>query len=142
MDNELKVTDIMRPAILSSMSWLQFLTILSTIGMVLIFLMGILVLVASLNSEMQMAMASQSVSPMAFKLVGFIYILTGLICLYPIIQSFALISNTRRALRLNNQQSLEKASFNMRNALRYQGILAIIFIILYIAFFIFAFNAR
>ena len=119
MEN-LKITESIQQNLLSAVKWLKFLTILGTIGMVLIALCGVVSLfLPSYTGGTVMAL-------MYFVICGLYY--------YPIKKGYDIVSSTRDAMNNASQDSLELCADNVKSVLKYLGILNIVLLSLYALF--------
>lgn len=129
MEN-LTITEGIRSKMLSSMKWLQFLTILSCIGVaILLFIALIMFALGNIVEEPRL-------SGLSGGLLGCIYLIVAAIYIYPIKKCFDLISNTRKAMIEDSQVGLEESANNLHAILKFCGILAIIAICLYFLIFV------
>ena len=121
MEN-LKITESIQQNLLSAVKWLKFLTILGTIGMVLIALCGVVSLfLPSYIGGTVMAL-------MYFVICGLYY--------YPIKKGYDIVRSTRDAMNNASQDSLELCADNVKSVLKYFGILNIVLLSLYALFVI------
>lgn len=126
MEN-LRITENIQKNLLSATKWLKFMTILSTVGVALFFIIGIVLLFIPTNGR----------DPGA--LFGVIYMLLTLLYFYPIKKSFDLIKNTRDAMGNASQMGLEQAAANVKSILKYFGILSIVCLSIYALLFVIGF---
>jgi beta-lactamase regulating signal transducer with metallopeptidase domain len=103
------------------------MTILGTVGVALLFIIGIVLLFIPTNGR----------DPGA--LFGVIYMLLTLLYFYPIKKSFDLIKNTRDAMGNASQMGLEQAAANVKSILKYFGILSIVCLSIYALLFVIGF---
>ena len=121
MEN-LRITENIQNNLLTATKWLKFMTILSTVGVALFFIIGIVLLFIPTYDGVPGA------------LYGVIYMLLTL--LY-----FDLIKNTRDAMGNASQMGLEQAAANVKSILKYFGILSIVCLSIYALIFIICFIA-
>ena len=126
MEN-LRITENIQNNLLTATKWLKFMTILSTVGVALFFIIGIVLLFIPTNGR----------DPGA--LFGVIYMLLTLLYFYPIKKSFDLIKNTRDAMGNASQMGLEQAAANVKSILKYFGILSIVCLSIYALLFVIGF---
>ena len=126
MEN-LRITENIQSNLLSATKWLKFMTILGTVGVALIFIIGVVLLFVPTYDGVPGA------------IVGVIYMLLTLLYFYPIKKSFDLIKNTRDAMGNASQMSLEQAAANVKSILKYFGILSIVCMSIYAMIFIVCF---
>ncbi len=62
---------------------------------------------------------------------GLIYIIIGAICLYPVIKMLNYANKMKTAIRSGSQAFYEEALSNFNSAVKFWGILAIIFMVIY-----------
>ena len=128
MEN-LRITENIQNNLLSATKWLKFMTILSTVGVALFFIIGIVLLFIPTYDGVPGA------------LYGVIYMLLTLLYFYPIKKSFDLIKNTREAMGNASQVGLEQAAANVKSILKYFGILSIVCLSIYALILIICFIA-
>lgn len=128
MEN-LRITENIQNNLLTATKWLKFMTILSTVGVALFFIIGIVLLFIPTYDGVPGAV------------YGAIYILLTLLYFYPIKKSFDLIKNTRDAMGNASQMGLEQAAANVKSILKYFGILSIVCLSIYALIFIICFIA-
>ena len=128
MEN-LRITENIQSNLLSAAKWLKFMTILSTVGVALFFIIGIVLLFIPTYDGVPGA------------LYGVIYMLLTLLYFYPIKKSFDLIKNTREAMGNASQMGLEQAAANVKSILKYFGILSIVCLSIYALLFVIGFIA-
>ena len=122
MEDQLQITASFKEHMLSARKWLKFLTVLSTIGLVLMVLAGIAMMFVP-------SLAGVGVPGVA---LGIIYFVIALIYLYPIVKCFALCGNIDRAMKQDAQADLELMAKNTNSVLKFFGIIAILVICLYV----------
>lgn len=128
MEN-LRITENIQSNLLSATKWLKFMTILGTVGVALLFIIGIVLLFIPTYDGVPGA------------LYGVIYMLLTLLYFYPIKKSFDLIKNTREAMGNASQVGLEQAAANVKSILKYFGILSIVCLSIYALILIICFIA-
>lgn len=128
MEN-LRITENIQSNLLSATKWLKFMTILGTVGVALLFIIGIVLLFIPTYDGVPGA------------LYGVIYMLLTLLYFYPIKKSFDLIKNTREAMGNASQMGLEQAAANVKSILKYFGILSIVCLSIYALILIICFIA-
>ena len=128
MEN-LRITENIQNNLLTATKWLKFMTILSTVGVALFFIIGIVLLFIPTYDGVPGA------------LYGVIYMLLTLLYFYPIKKSFDLIKNTRDAMGNASQMGLEQAAANVKSILKYFGILSIVCLSIYALLFVIGFIA-
>ena len=128
MEN-LRITENIQNNLLTATKWLEFMTILGTVGVALFFIIGIVLLFIPTYDGVPGA------------LYGVIYMLLTLLYFYPIKKSFDLIKNTREAMGNASQMGLEQAAANVKSILKYFGILSIVCLSIYALILIICFIA-
>ncbi len=107
--------------------WTSFFAIL---GFIFIGLM--LVVALSFGSIYSQIGANRYVAPFPTFLIGFIYIVFGIIYFFPILYLYRFSSWTRKALILKSTSDLNLAFRNLKRHYRYMGIITIIILGLYV----------
>jgi hypothetical protein len=128
----LRVSPKMKESLLSSMKWIQFFVILTCVGM------GILVIIAIVMLAMSslFPVADAEMSPLFMLGMGLLYLVFGVLYVYPIIKGFKLIDHTRKALRAGTNSDFEASADDLHSIMKYCGWLTIILFVLYIIFMI------
>ena len=128
----LRVSPKMKESLLSSMKWIQFFVILTCVGM------GILVIIAIVMLAMSslVPVADAEMSPLFMLGMGLLYLVFGVLYVYPIIKGFKLIDHTRKALRAGTNSDFEASADDLHSIMKYCGWLTIILFVLYIIFMI------
>ena len=128
----LRVSSKMKESLLSSMKWIQFFVILSCVGM------GILVIIAIVMLAMSslFPVADAEMSPLFMLGMGLLYLVLGVLYVYPIIKGFKLIDHTRKALRAGTNSDFEASADDLHSIMKYCGWMTIISFVLYIIFMI------
>ena len=128
----LRVSPKMKESLLSSMKWIQFFVILSCVGM------GILVIIAIVMLAMSsfFPVAEAEMSPLFMLGMGLLYLVVGVVYVYPIVKGFKLIDHTRKALRAGTNSDFEASADDLHSIMKYCGWLTIISFVLYIIFMI------
>ena len=128
----LRVSPKMKESLLSSMKWIQFFVILSCVGM------GILVIIAIVMLAMSsfFPVENPDMSPLIMLCMGLIYLVVGVVYVYPIVKGFKLIDHTRKALRAGTNSDFEASADDLHSIMKYCGWITIISFVLYIIFMI------
>ena len=135
MENEalnLKVTSDMQANLLSGAKWLKFLTVVATVGVVLLLLLSI--------GCFGLAVAGTTVgeyTPGLLFCVGCVYLVCVGLYVYPIKKVFSLVKNIREAMNDCSQVGFEDAADDFRSILKYCGIVTIIALGIYALMLIF-----
>lgn len=125
MEN-LRITESIQQNLLSAAKWLKFLTVLGTIGMVLIALIGVVCLFIP------------SYEGVNGPVIAVIYFVMCALYYYPIKKCYNIVSSTREAMNNDSLDSLELCADNLRSVLKYFGILSIVVMVLYALIIVFA----
>ena len=146
MEEEIKTTgmvvdETMKADLLSSAKWAKFLLVLYAIGLVILFAVGIAMIVFGNKFGACFPGADPNVHvgpnpPCPFPgnvglFVGIIYIVLGVIMLYPLVKGFQFANNTKAACLTGSEEKLARGFAGMRSYLKFYGILAIIALIIY-----------
>ena len=128
----LRVSSKMKESLLSSMKWIQFFVILTCVSL------GILVIIAIVMLAMSslFPVADAEMSPLFMLGMGLLYLVLGVLYVYPIIKGFKLIDHTRKALRAGTNSDFEASADDLHSIMKYCGWMTIIFFVLYIIFMI------
>ena len=128
----LRVSPKMKESLLSSMKWIQFFVILTCVSL------GILVIIAIVMLAMSslFPVADAEMSPLFMLGMGLLYLVFGVLYVYPIIKGFKLIDHTRKALRAGTNSDFEASADDLHSIMKYCGWLTIILFVLYIIFMI------
>lgn len=128
----LRVSPKMKESLLSSMKWIQFFVILTCVSL------GILVIIAIVMLAMSslFPVADAEMSPLFMLGMGLLYLVLGVLYVYPIIKGFKLIDHTRKALRAGTNSDFEASADDLHSIMKYCGWLTIILFVLYIIFMI------
>jgi len=125
MEN-LRITNGMAENLLSAVKWLKFLTVVAVVALALVLVIGLVTI-------------STGVAQGIAVFVGELFAVA--FYAYPIVKSFALIANVRKALGSGDQAAFEESADNVRAIMKYIGILTIIFLSLYVLVLLIAFLA-
>ena len=121
MEEELKLTELTKTSLLKAMKWLKFFAVLGVIGIIL--LIGMAVIFMIIPGQMDLG---------GYKwIVSVLYLLIALLYIYPVRKAFAIVSNTRKAINMNDQMSLELAAKDFHAVLKFCGVLTIITLVVY-----------
>jgi hypothetical protein len=71
--------------------------------------------------------------------MGLLYLIIGVVYVYPIVKGFKLIDHTRKALRAGTNSDFEASADDLHSIMKYCGWITIISFVLYIIFLIVAF---
>ena len=131
----LRVTPKMKESLLSSMKWIQFFVILCCFAVVILTIIAIVMLAMSSFFPVE----NPDMSPLIMLCMGLLYLMFGVLYVYPIIKGFKLIDHTRKALRAGTNSDFEASADDLHSIMKYCGWLTIISFVLYIIFMIVAF---
>ncbi len=126
-ESHLRVSPKMKESLLSSMKWIQFFVILSCVGM------GILVIIAIVMLAMSsfFPVENPDMSPLIMLCMGLLYLVFGVLYVYPIVKGFKLIDHTRKALRAGTNSDFEASAEDLHSIMKFCGWLTIIFLVIY-----------
>ena len=135
MNEEFKpmvVDETMKADLLSSAKWAKFLLILGAIGVAFLFVMGVAMIV--LGGTFPVLNPATPAPPCFGGLgiaIGVIYILLALIMIYPLAKGFQFANGVKAACKTGSEAELARGFAGMRSYLKFNGILAIIVLVLY-----------
>ena len=124
MEN-LRINEKIQKNLLSSANWLQFISVISAIGIALMVLTAICMLFISLTGAM-------GVQSGVFLLCGILYLVLCGLYIYPLIKSFSLVDNIRKSMKSFTQDALDKATDDFKTILKFTGIMIIVAIVIYV----------
>ena len=141
MNEEFKpmaIDETMRADLLSSAKWAKFLLVLSAIGVVFLFVAGIVLIVMGGKfggaCEPNVHVGPNPPCPFAGGLglvTGIIYLVLAVILLYPLAKGFQFANGVKAACKTGSETELARGFAGMRSYLKFNGILAIIALVLY-----------
>ena len=131
----LRVSPKMKESLLSSMKWIQFFVILCCFAVVILTIIAIVMLAISSFFPVE----NPDMSPLIMLCMGLLYLVVGVVYVYPIVKGFKLIDHTRKALRAGTNSDFEASADDLHSIMKYCGWLTIISFVLYIIFMIVAF---
>ena len=131
-ESNLRVTSSMKASLLSSMKWLQFLLIISCIGLGLLLLLAIAMIIFS----SALASFDDELSPAAMLGMGMLYLFIAALYVYPIVKGFHLVEHTRKALRAGTTSDFEASADDFHAIMKFCGILTIIGLAIYVIFIV------
>lgn len=131
----LRVSPKMKESLLSSMKWIQFFVILCCFAVVILTIIAIVMLAMSSFFPVE----NPDMSPLIMLCMGLLYLVVGVVYVYPIVKGFKLIDHTRKALRAGTNSDFEASADDLHSIMKYCGWLTIISFVLYIIFMIVAF---
>ena len=140
MDEEIKtgmvVDETMKSDLLCAAKWAKFLLVLSVIGLVFLFVVGIVMIF--FGSKFDACSPDVQVGPNPCPFAGGIGVVTGIIYLvlaailvYPVVKGFQFANGTKAACLTNSEAQLARGFAGLRSYLKFYGILTIIFLIVY-----------
>ena len=116
---ELRISETIQADLLASAKWLNFLAIVCIVMMALVAMAGV------------SFMLMPSIEGMPGKVIGIVYLLLPLLYVYPIKKMLGFVRNTRNAVSVASQTSLEDAFKDMHSVLKYWGIFTIVMLAFY-----------
>jgi amino acid transporter len=128
----LRVSPKMKESLLSSMNWIQFFVILCCFAVVILTIIAIVMLAISSFFPVE----NPDMSPLVMLCMGLLYLVVGVVYVYPIVKGFKLIDHTRKALRAGTNSDFEASADDLHSIMKYCGWLTIISFVLYIIFMI------
>jgi len=128
----LRVSPKMKESLLSSMNWIQFFVILCCFAVVILTIIAIVMLAISSFFPVE----NPDMSPLVMLGMGLLYLVVGVVYVYPIVKGFKLIDHTRKALRAGTNSDFEASADDLHSIMKYCGWLTIISFVLYIIFMI------
>ena len=128
----LRVSPKMKESLLSSMNWIQFFVILCCFAVVILTIIAIVMLAMSSFFPVE----NPDMSPLIMLGMGLLYLVVGVVYVYPIVKGFKLIDHTRKALRAGTNSDFEASADDLHSILKYCGWITIISFVLYIIFMI------
>ena len=131
----LRVSPKMKESLLSSMNWIQFFVILCCFAVVILTIIAIVMLAMSSFFPVE----NPDMSPLIMLCMGLLYLVVGVVYVYPIVKGFKLIDHTRKALRAGTNSDFEASADDLHSIMKYCGWITIISFVLYIIFMIVAF---
>ena len=123
VSNHAKIT------LMSITKWVKFLTILGMIGCVFIFVLGIVAIL--FGGMIGSKLGGSGVEAVVGASTGLLYIILGIIYIYPLIKMFNYANKMKAAIKSNNQDNYEIALANFNSAVKFWGVLAIIGLIIW-----------
>lgn len=118
MEN-LRISESIQDNLLASAKWVNFLTIVCIVMMALVAMAGV------------SFMFMPSIEGVPGKVMGIVYILLPLLYVYPIKKMLSFVRNTRNAMSVASQASLEDSFSDMHSVLKYWGIITIVMLAVY-----------
>ena len=136
------VDETMKADLLSSAKWAKFLLILSAIGLAILFIAGIaMIFFGSKFAACGPGACDPNVHagptpPCPFfggigLVTGILYLVLAVILLYPLVKGFQFANGVKAACKTDSEAELARGFAGMRSYLKFYGILAIIFLIIY-----------
>lgn len=127
-ESRLRVTPKMKASLLSSMKWIHFFIILGCIALGLIAVVAIVMLVMSSLFPVE----NTEMSPLVMLCMGSLYLILGVLYIYPIVKGFKLVDHTRKALRAGTNTDFEASADDLYAIMKYCGYLTIIGLVIYV----------
>ena len=123
MDEELKLTGLTKMSLLKAMKWLKFFAVLGVIGVIILVAFAVIFLIIP-------GFAKEELGGYSW-ILSILYLIIALVYIYPVRKAFAIVSNTRKAINMNDQMSLELAAMDFHAVLKFCGVLTIIILVIY-----------
>lgn len=111
--------------------WTNFLAIMGFIFIGLMIVLGFFI--GSIFSEM---VENQPNMPFSGTVLGFIYLMMGLIYFFPVLYLYKFSTFTKKALMHHNTNDLNEAFKNLKSHYRFMGIITIVILSVYFFAFI------
>lgn len=131
VSNQAKVT------LKSITKWVKFLSILGIIGCAFIFVIGIVAML--FGGYIGSKLGGRGVEAAISATTGLLYIVIGIIYVYPLIKLLNYANKMKAAIMSDNQDNYEIALTNFNTAVTFWGILAIIGLVIWGLVLIFVF---
>lgn len=123
MEEELKLTGPTKISLLKAMKWLKFFAILGVLSIILLVAIAIIFLIIP-------NLGKEEFGGYAWML-SVLYLIFALVYTYPVMKVFSIVSNTRKAINMNDPLSLERAAKDFHAVLKFCGVLTIIALVVY-----------
>lgn len=111
--------------------WTNFLSIMGFIFIGLMIVLGFFI--GSIFSENA---NDQNNTPFSGTIIGFIYLMMGLIYFFPVLYLYKFSTFTKKALMHQNPDDLNEAFKNLKAHYRFMGIITIVLIAIYLLAFV------
>lgn len=131
-NTNLYVSENIRQKMLSSMKWLNFLTVMLTISVVFLLIGAVTFFIAGSKLDVE----ENPYGGTTGYILGVVYFILAAAYAYPIVKSYSMIDNVRLAMINNAQDNFEQSANECYSILKYFGIMTISFIALYVVFII------
>lgn len=134
MNEELKtmtIDETMKADLLSSAKWAKFLLILGAIGVAFLFVMGIVMIALGGTLPIFNPAAPAPFMGGVGIAIGVVYVVLALIMIYPFAKGFQFANGVKAACKTGSEAQLARGFAGMRSYLKFNGILAIIVLVLY-----------
>lgn len=132
----LQVDEVGKAYLLETARWGAFLGILGFIGVGFLVLAGLFMMIVG-GTVGSMSNAYSGL-PFGFGFIGFFYIIGAALYFYPTLMMYNFSIGIKRSLPVNDQQQFNEALSKLRNKVKFNGILTIVIISVYIIIIIFA----
>lgn len=130
------MNDYMKGFILEIAKWAKFLSIIGFIGIGLMFLAGIVMIVA--GAALSSFSNEYSRSPVGAGMVGFIYIIMTVLYFFPVLYLFKSAVGLKNGIINNDEITLTDGFQNLKSHYKFIGIMMIVVLSLYALLFLFA----
>lgn len=128
---QLLVTEDMRSYFYDMAKWANFLGIVGCIFAVIMF-MAALTLGPAMNANPEMAKMLGQLGSMDSSAISIVFLFYGLLIFYPSFLMIRYASKAKSGVLYGEQQSLNEAVAKLKSLFKYYGILAIVFIAMYL----------
>lgn len=129
------MNDYMKGFILEIAKWAKFLSIIGFIGLGLMFIAGIIMIVAGV--ALSNFSNEYSRSPIGAGTVGFIYIAMSILYFFPVLYLFKSAVSLKNGIINNDEMTLTGGFQNLKSHYKFIGIMMIVVLSLYALLFIF-----
>ncbi len=126
-EQNLNITPRMQNDLLGFAKWLKFLSVLGVIGVVLMIIASVVLLIVGfVGSALLDFTAEKSI------VMGVIYLAVALLYVYPFKKAFGFIRKIRQAFSQKDNLNAEEAFQDLRQGMKFIGILTIVCLVLYV----------
>lgn len=126
-EQNLKITQRMQNDLLCFAKWLKFFSVFGAIGLVLVFIVGVVCLIAGIIGT---SFLEYSATMALF--IGIFYLIIALLYIYPLKKAFGFIRKIRLAFSQKDNLNAEDAFQDLRQGLKFMGIFTIACLVLYV----------
>lgn len=126
-EQNLKITQRMQYDLLGFAKWLKFLSVLGVIGVVLMFFAAIVLVICGIVGATFLEYSA--VTSICF---GVLYLIIALLYFYPLKKAFGFVRKIRLSFSQNDNLNAEEAFLDLRQGIKFMGILTIALLVLYV----------